>query len=180
MMSSDFTDRHLIFIVSQPRAGSTLLQSLLAQLGPKIESETTWLRQSVHVAQPIDLRSAGTQWAAVAQTLDDQAAQFTAEAASTAGAAATLESSLRARVQAANYRHTAEQWQDLARNSQVTLSLRTGGPTGAARSWLLTAASPPQMLDVAVEGVAFSRVLALAAAALVGIVLTAGVLWRLL
>ena len=30
MMSSDFTDRHLIFIVSQPRAGSTLLQSLLA------------------------------------------------------------------------------------------------------------------------------------------------------
>ena len=157
-----------------------LLQSLLAQLGPKIESETTWLRQSVHVAQPIDLRSAGTQWAAVAQTLDDQAAQFTAEAASTAGAAATLESSLRARVQAANYRHAAEQWQDLARNSQVTLSLRTGGPTGAARSWLLTAASPPQMLDVAVEGVAFSRVLALAAAALVGIVLTAGVLWRLL
>ena len=75
---------------------------------------------------------------------------------------------------------TPPQRQDLARNSQVTLSLRTGGPTGAARSWLLTAASPPQMLDVAVEGVAFSRVLALVAAALVGIVLTAGVLWRLL
>ncbi len=157
-----------------------LLQSLLAQLGPKIESETVWLRQSVHVAQPIDLRSAGTQWSAVAQTLTDQAAQFTEEAASTGGAAATLESSLRARVQAANYRHAAEQWQDLARNSQVTLSLRTGGPTGAARAWLLTAASPPQMLDVAVEGVAFSRVLALAAAALIGIVLAAGVLWRLL
>ena len=104
-------------------------------------------------------------------------AQFTEEAAATGGAAATLASSLRARVQAANYRHAAAQWQDLARNSQVTLSLRTGG---AARSWLLTAASPPQMLDVAVEGVAFGRVLALAAAALVGIVLAAGVLWRLL
>jgi hypothetical protein len=36
------------------------------------------------------------------------------------------------------------------------------------------------MLDVAVEGLAFSRVLVLAAAALAGIVLAAGVLWRLL
>ena len=157
-----------------------LLQNLLAQLGPKIESETTWLHQRVHVAQPIDLRSAGAQWNAVAQTLADQAAQFTAEAASTGGAAATLESSLRARVQAANYQHAAAQWQDLVRSSQVTFSLRTGGPTGAARSWLLTAASPPQMLDVAVEGLAFSRVLVLAAVALAGIVLAAGVLWRLL
>jgi hypothetical protein len=83
-------------------------------------------------------------------------------------------------VQAANYQHAAAQWQDLVRSSQVTFSLRTGGPTGAARSWLLTAASPPQMLDVAVEGLAFSRVLVLAAAALAGIVLAAGVLWRLL
>jgi hypothetical protein len=157
-----------------------LLQTLLAQLGPKIESTTTWFQQSLHVAQPVDLRSAGSQWNAMAQTLADRAAQLADEAASTGGAAATLESSLRARVQAANYRHAAAQWQDLVRTSQVTLALRTGGPTGAARSWLLTAASPPQMLDVAVEGLAFSRVLALAAAVVVGIVLAAGVLWRLL
>lgn len=157
-----------------------LLRTLLTQLAPKIESETNWLQQRVNVALPIDLRGAGTQWDAVAQTLEEQAAQFTATAAATSGAAATLESSLRARVQAANYRHTAAQWQDLLRASQVTLTLRTGGPTGAARAWLLTPASPPQMLDVAVEGLAFSRVLLLAASALLGIVLAAGVLWRML
>ncbi len=151
------TVEHLLFLVSH--------NGLLLELGD---------------GQTVDLRSAGSQWNAMAQTLADRAAQLTDEAASTGGAAATLESSLRARVQAANYRHAATQWQDLVRASQVTLALRTGGPTGAARSWLLTAASPPQMLDVAVEGLAFSRVLALAAAALVGIVVAAGVLWRLL
>lgn len=42
-MGSDFTDRQLIFLVSQPRAGSTLLQSLLAGVDTVHTTAEPWL-----------------------------------------------------------------------------------------------------------------------------------------
>ena len=164
------------------RADWALLRSLLAQLGPKLDSKTNGVRQQVHLSQPIDLRTAGGQWAAMAQSLEDQAATFEAQAGSTAvGEGATLDASLQARIRATNYRHVAQVWRHLARDSHVELSLHAAGSLGdAARTWLVTVDSPPQMLDVEVESLNSGR-LALAVAGL-GVVLVglAGLLWRLL
>jgi hypothetical protein len=159
-----------------------LLRSLLAQLGPKLDSSVDGLRQQVHVSQPVDLRSAGQQWAAMAQNLDDQAAAFEAQASSTAqGEASTMDASLDARIRAANYRHAAEAWRNLARDSYVELSLAASGSLGNnARTWLVTVNSPPQMLDVQVDSLNTGRVaLALGGLGLV-LLAVAGLLWRLL
>jgi hypothetical protein len=159
-----------------------LLRSLLGQLGPKLDSSSDGLRQQVHVSQPVDLRSAGQQWGTMAQTLTDQADSLEAQAASTAqGEAATMAASLQARIRAANYRHAAEAWRNLRRDSFVELSLAAAGSLGNnTRTWLVTVDSPPQMLDVQVDSLNTGRV-ALAAAGL-GVLLlaVAGLLWRLL
>ena len=159
-----------------------LLRSLLAQLGPKLDSTSAGLRQQVHVSQPIDLRSAGQQWGAMAQNLANQADDLEAQASSTAqGEAATMDASLQARIRAANYRQAAEAWRNLARDSFVELSLAASGSLGNnARTWLVTVDSPPQMLDVQVDSLNSGRV-ALAVGGL-GLLLLAlaSLLWRLL
>jgi hypothetical protein len=159
-----------------------LLRSLLTQLGPKLDSSVDGLRQQVHVSQPVDLRSAGQQWAAMAQNLDDQAGVFEAQASSSAqGEASTMDASLDARIRSANYRHAAEAWRNLARDSYVELSLAASGSLGNnARTWLVTVNSPPQMLDVGVDSLNAGRVaLALGGLGLV-LLAVAGLLWRLL
>ncbi len=159
-----------------------LLRSLLSQLGPKLDSTAAGLRQQVHVSQPIDLRSAGQQWGAMAQNLANQAGTLDAQASSTAqGEAATMDASLQARIRAANYRHAAEAWRNLTRDSFVELSLAASGSLGNnARTWLVTVDSPSQMLDVQVDSLNSGRV-ALAVAGL-GLLLfaLASLLWRLL
>jgi hypothetical protein len=159
-----------------------LLRSLLAQLGPKLDSSTEGMHQTVHVSQPIDLRSAGRQWAAMAQNLADEADTLEAQSASSAGGeSATMSASLQARIRAANYRHAAGAWLNLARDSFVELSLAASGSLGnSARTWLVTVDSPPQMLDVQVDSLNTGR-MALAAGGL-GLLLfaVAGLLWRLL
>jgi hypothetical protein len=159
-----------------------LLRSLLGQLGPKLDSTTAGLRQRVHVSQPIDLRTAGRQWTAMAENLAGQADDLEVQAASTTGGeAATMDASLQARIRAANYRHAADAWRNLARDSFVELSLAASGSLGnSERTWLVTVDSPPQMLDVQVDSVNTGRV-ALAAGGL-GLLLfaAAGLLWRLL
>ncbi len=159
-----------------------LLRSLLGQLGPKLDSSSEGFRQQVHVSQPIDLRSAGQQWALMAQTLAGEADSLEAQAASTAGGeAATLQSSLQARIRAANYRHAAEAWRILSRDSFVELSLAAAGSLGNnARTWLVTVDSPPQMLDVQVDSVSTPRVALAAAGFGLALLALAGLLWRLL
>ena len=118
----------------------------------------------------------------MAQTLANEADNLEAQAASTAGGeAATLEASLDARIRAANYRHAAEAWRNLSRDSFVELSLAAAGSLGnSTRTWLVTADSPPQMLDVQVDSVSTGRVALAAAGAGLLLLLLAGLLWRLL
>jgi hypothetical protein len=92
-----------------------------------------------------------------------------------------MDASLSARIRAANYRHAAEAWRNLARDSFVELSLAATGSLGnSTRTWLVTVDSPPQMLDVQVDSLNTGRV-ALALGGL-GVLLLAlaGLLWRLL
>ena len=152
------------------------------QLGPKIDVSTDGLRQQVTMSQPMDLRSAGSQWEAIADSLEQDAAALETQAASTSSAdAATLDGSLRARIQAANYRHAAQQWRELAQDSQVLVALHTAnGLADAARTWQITLSSPPQMLSVQVEALQTGRLLLLAAGVVVALLFIAGLLWRLL
>ena len=160
----------------------SLLRSLLGQLGPQVTTSSKGLWQEMRVSQPIDLRAAGDPWQSIAADLEGQADGFEASATlTTGGSTATMEASQRARLQAANYRYAAQEWRDLARDSQVVLALSTPGAlTDAARAWLVTVASPPQMLDVRVEMLSAARVLAAAALGLGGLLALAAVLWRLL
>ncbi len=160
----------------------SLLRSLLGQLGPQVTTSSDGLWQEIQVLQPIDLRAAGDPWQSIAADLERQADGFEASATqTTSGSTATLEASQRARLQAANYRYAAEEWRNLARDSQIVIALSTPGALNdAARAWLVTVASPPQMLDVRVATVSAARVLAAAALGLGGLLALATVLWRLL
>jgi hypothetical protein len=159
-------------------ANWALLRILLGQLGPQIEAHTDGLWQQVQVTQPIDLRAVGEQWQRLAAELDRQAAQFEADASG--ATTATIQASQEARLRAANYRTTAQAWRTLAQDSQVLISLATPGVEGAARSWSITAASPPQMLDVQVAAPSPVRVLLAGLTVLTAIFGLTALLWRLL
>ncbi len=118
----------------------------------------------------------------MATTLEQQANELETQAtATTGGSTTTLESSLAARVQAANYRSAAQAWRDLARESSVEILLRTEGSlSSAARSWLVTVASPPQMLDVQVQALDMRGVLLATLGLFFGLFVLTSVLWRLL
>lgn len=157
-----------------------LLRVLLGQLGPQIQTQTNGVWQQVRVTQPIDLRTVGEQWQRIAAQLDRQAAEFEANATGAAGAA-TLQASQEERLRAANYRATAHAWRTLAQDSQVVISLSTPGTTNeAARAWLVTVSSPPQMLNVQVGALSTGRVLLAGLAALAAIFGLTALLWRLL
>lgn len=158
-----------------------LLRQLLAQLGPQIRTQSNRLLwQQVEVTQPLDLRAVGEQWRRVATELERQAETFEQEATLTTSAA-TMQASQEARLRAANYRYTAQAWRNLAQNSQVVVSLSTPGAANRpARAWIVTAASPPQMLNVGVEAVSGARLLVAGLAALGALFGLAAVLWRLL
>ncbi len=170
--------------VTPLRADWALLRAVLAQVAPEVESETTFLRQSVLLRLPLDLRSAGEPWQRLADALAQEADQLAAQPAAAGGAgdeAAALEAELRAKVQAANRRAEANNWSRLLANSQVVTLLE--GPRGApadARAWQITVADPPQTLQYASWGINSGGVLVLAAGALVVLLLLAGLLWSLL
>ena len=160
------------------RADWALLRILLGQLGPQIETRADGLWQQVQVSQPIDLRVVGDQWQRLAVELERQAAQFEADA--TGDRAADMQASQAARLRAANYRATAQAWRNLARDSQVLISLATPGGDGAARSWQVTVASPPQMLNVQVAAPSPTRLFLAGLAGLMAIFGVTVLLWRLL
>ena len=81
MMSSDFTDRHLIFIVSQPRAGSTLLQSLLAGCEGVHTTAEPWLMLHPLYARRETGHTADYDATLAARALDDFLGQLTERAA---------------------------------------------------------------------------------------------------
>jgi hypothetical protein len=158
-----------------------MLRQLLAQLGPQIRTQyNNLLWQQVQVTQPLDLRTVGEQWRRVATELERQAEAFEQEATLTTSAA-TMQASQEARLRAANYRYTAQAWRELAQNSQVVVSLSTpGSVNNNERAWIVTAASPPQMLNVEVEAISSARLLVAALAALSALFGLAALLWRLL
>ncbi|MFO7633207.1 MAG: hypothetical protein R6W76_11735 [Caldilinea sp.] len=163
-----------------PASDWALLRQLLGQLGPQIRTQTNGVWQQVQVAQPLDLRAIGEQWRRIATELDNQAEAFEQDATQTTSAA-TMQTSQEARLRAANYRYAAQSWRELAQNSQVIVSLSTpGASNNVARTWMVTLASPPQMLNLEVDAISGARVLVAVLVLLSTIFGLAALLWRLL
>ena len=163
------------------RADWALARSLLTQLAPEASSDATFLHRDVLLKLPLDLRAPGEQWNKIADDLEQQADALEAAGAPGDRSDASLENALRAKIQAANYRAEANNWQSLVQNSQVLTLLE--GPRGApgdARAWQITVADPPQTLQYASQGLNPSGVLVLVAAGFLLLLLAAGLMWSLL
>ena len=174
--------------VGQARANATPLRAdwalpraLLTQLAPESTSDSTFLRRNVLLKLPLDLRGPGEQWASLANDLEQQATAIEAAGKPGDRSDVALENALSAKIQAANYRAEAKNWQSLVQNSQIVTLLE--GPRGApsdARAWQITVTDPPQTLQYASQGLNTTGVLALVVAAFVLLLLAAGLLWSLL
>lgn len=163
-----------------PRADWALLRTLLQQLPPTIGEERVWLNRRWTITQTVDLRAASEQWQAMATTLERQATQFEAESAAFDTTDATgAENALRARVQAANYRSAAHQWQKITRDSWVAVHF-TGQADTPARTWLLATTAPAQTLALTIQPSSVLGVMTMAALAFVGLFLLTTFLWWLL
>lgn len=168
--------------VIPPRADWALLRTLLQQLQPRVEEETVWLNRRWTITQAFDLRAANEQWQAMATTLERQAAQFEQESAAfTTTDTVGTENALRARIQAANYRSAAHQWDRLTRDSWVAVQF-TGqrGLSTIGRTWLLTAETTSQALTLVVQPSSLASVASISVLALVGLFLLTTFLWWLL
>ncbi len=132
--------------------------------------------------QTLDLRTVGDQWAAMAASLENEAAQLeTQSTALNAADAGNAESALRMRIQAANYRHAAGEWRNLGRNSWVMTTLMApAGLQTISRSWITTPTTPAQVLELQSEALNLGRLTGVLVGAVVGLFLLAGTLWWLL
>ncbi|MCE7983255.1 MAG: hypothetical protein DYG89_18940 [Caldilinea sp. CFX5] len=163
-----------------PRADWALLRTLLEQLQPTIAQERAWLDRRWTITQFLALAAAAEQWQGMATTLERQATQFEAESAGfDTTDAVGAENALRARVQAANYRSAAQQWQKLTRDSLV--AVRFTGQTGTQeRTWLLTPVSPAQQLALTIQPASSWGAVTMAVFAFIGLFLLTAFLWWLL
>ncbi len=163
-----------------PQADWALLRTLLQQLPPVVQEERSGLNQRWTITQLLDLRAAGEQWQAMAATLEREATQVEQSSATfTTTDAVGAENILRARIQAANYRRTARQWQTLTRNSWIAVQL-TGQPGLPARTWLLTAETPAQEMSLVAQPSALGNVTIIILLACIGLLLLTAFLWWLL
>ena len=155
-----------------------LLRAVLAQVDPQVEKTSRLFWQDVRVSQPLDLRSAGEQWNAMAVNLDRQAAELTAQVEGDAEAA------LRRQIQAVNYRNVAESWRGLARDSwllyQFAGEQSAGAPAGEARSWYATVKSPPLVFSVQAQTVNANLLAGFGVLVAVFVAGLSGLLWWLM
>ena len=153
-----------------------LLRSALAQLDPQQEERSRFFLREVLRSQPMDLRSAGDQWAAMAANLGQEATRISAEA--TTGDASSL---LLAEIRAANYRNMAEAWRTLARDSWLLFQFRPGEDgEGQTRAWYATATSAPMVLTVQTQSLDMNLVAGVATLAMAIVAALSGLLWWLM
>ncbi|MCB0189947.1 MAG: hypothetical protein KDE31_37005, partial [Caldilineaceae bacterium] len=161
----------------------SLLYTLLYQLQPTVDTDRVgWLKQSTALRLALDFQAVDQAWQQVALNLEAQAAQLETEAAArNTRDANEAELALRARIQAANYRTTAQEWRTLAQNSWVLVELTI--PTGLqppTRSWLLTPQSPSRVVALQSAPSYVAALIGVIVLGLGGLLLLSGLLWWLL
>jgi hypothetical protein len=153
-----------------------LLRSALAQINPQTEERTRFFQRELLRRQPMDLRSAGEQWSAMAANLNREAAIVGSEAT-----ADDPKSVLLAEIRVAGYQETAAAWRSLARDSWLLFQFQPGDDSDAqTRAWYTTATSPPVVLSMQTQSVDINLVTGLAIAAMAIIVGFSGLLWWLM
>lgn len=165
-----------------------LLRHLLSQLQPTVTETPALFQQNTVIRQPLDLRSVGDQWRAVASSLERQVAQFRAIEE---GDTASTEEALQAQIQAIAYQDAANIWHALVQNSWVLVELT--GATGASasapnavggqpleRTWMSTVTTPPQELELRIRQFSAIRLLLATIVVVAGIFFLSGLLWWLL
>ncbi len=159
-----------------------LLYTFLRQLQPVVETQRSWVNQTTTVRLALDLHGVAADWEQVATNLETQAAQLDAEAAGrNARDAAEAEAALRARIQAANYRTTAQDWRKLTRDSWVLLQLTIpAGLQDPVRTWLVTVDSPAQVAELQSAPSTFVSFMGVLILGITGLLLLSGLLWWLL
>jgi len=174
-LSSNIEGETLAALVS-PNPQWAFLRSVLSQVGIESEKEGRLVWREITVRQPLDLRSVGDQWDAMAANLSREAAQL-----EQVGADTDPESALRARIQAVNYRNAARTWEELARNSWVVTTLSVpAGVRNVSRTWLTTATSPPGIFEFSAQTISGMRLLIAATIMIIGLLLLTTLLWWLL
>jgi|GEM_PF-1183080 len=173
-----------------PEPDWALLHALLSQIGTRYEQRTERLWQQEILRQPMDLGFVAEQWDVMAQSLEEQAAQYAVAARQST---ATAEEVLRSRIQATNYGEAAQVWRNLTQNSWAIVNLSLAEPDqesenvttlGSAppkeRAWLVTPKDPLQVLEIENQHIGAGRLIGLLALLLFGLFLLATVLWWLL
>lgn len=158
------------------RPDFALLRSVLAQIGPKQEEHRRFFLREVQRSQPMDLRSAGDQWGAMAAQLERQSATLLSE-----DQAGDAKARLVAEMRAANYRDTADSWRNLLRDSWLLFqfSAHEDAPD-APRSWYATATSSPVVFTTQTQSVDTSIVAGVALVFVTLVTTLTGLLWWLL
>ncbi|MEM7535077.1 MAG: hypothetical protein AAF639_23075 [Chloroflexota bacterium] len=164
-----------------------MLREILGQIDTQRNQQTEWFWQKNELHQAFDLRAAGDQWSAMASNLERQANAFEEQATAIGTGNTNLtqaESVLQARIQAANYRETAQIWQTLIDKSwMITTLVLPGGPLGTSetvRSWLITPLDPPDAFFLTIETFSFGRLIVVGILILFVLFITSGLLWWLL
>ncbi|MEZ4658546.1 MAG: hypothetical protein R2911_13325 [Caldilineaceae bacterium] len=181
-IASTANTSHLPLVQALPdNANWALLRALLTQLNPAIESSGLFLRRHTEMSQPLDLRSVGDHWNALAANLSQQATAFEAEATRLSGEGIAKDgAALQAQIQGVNYHNAAQVWRALLRNSRVTVILQAGGGSPTARAWLTTVDAPPQLFKLQAQTINPLRLLGLVLAVVLVILGLSGLLWWLL
>ncbi len=158
-----------------PSAHWALLRTLLVQAAPGIEQETRGIWRRTRLSLEVDLRPAADQWNALAQRLEQEAAQAEAATQHTL----TPGEQLRLRLQALYRRQEASRWQRLAQESQAQITLRPD-PDAPSRTWILGPEDGTRTLSHQVERADTPRLALLALGLMAAVGVLAGILWLLL
>ncbi len=163
-------------------ANWTLLHTLLNQWQPTVERQAALLNQETALRLPLDLQPVHERWMAVAADLEAAAVAFEAAArAENTRDAAAAEQALQLRIQASNYRASAQEWQKVGRDSWLAVRfVIPAGLQAADQSWLLTTSSPATVLTLQSTPTYTAALMGTLALGVTVLLFLSGLLWWLL
>jgi hypothetical protein len=156
------------------------LRTFLEQLAPIVQYENRNLSQTIAIEQSLDLREAGTQWTAMAESLEQRAEEIELRSRGVnVNDPVAIEEALRLRIEAANYRSAAKVWRELAVRSSVRMRL-AADQSEEGQTWLATSTTPAQTFTYQTEARNDRRIAMAGGAVLAILLMISALLWRLL
>ncbi|HRW05182.1 MAG TPA: hypothetical protein P5121_08825 [Caldilineaceae bacterium] len=160
----------------------SFVYALLRQLQPTVERNRAWFDRRTTVRVLLDFQTVAAEWQGAATNLERQATALEeAAAARDMRDASEAEASLRARIQAANYRAAAQQWRKLVTTSWLQLQIAVpSGIQRASRSWVITPETPASLAELTGSTGYLSGFISILVLGMAFLLLISSVLWWLL